>query len=146
MLFWRLFVKGDSGYPRQPFLMTPTANPCTEAERYYNRVHSRTQSKMESCIGLLKTRFRCLLGERKLRYSHFSASNIIYTFGILHNMLITVDDTPLPQREIPNIPNHRHYLNEGKTIRNNLANFVFNSHDIDFGSFSRLSRRWLQVF
>lgn len=44
---------------------------------------------IERCIGLLKLRFRCLLGERKLRYSPTKVGRITYACATLHNFLIS---------------------------------------------------------
>ncbi|KAI4462422.1 hypothetical protein MML48_4g00013483 [Holotrichia oblita] len=53
---------GDSGYPLQPYLLTPVPDvqPNSPEERF-NRAHSSARNCVERCIGTLKTRFRCLL-------------------------------------------------------------------------------------
>lgn len=43
---------------------------------------------IERCIGLLKIRFRCILGERKLRYNPTKVGRIVYACATLHNFLI----------------------------------------------------------
>ncbi|KAH7937405.1 hypothetical protein HPB49_011750 [Dermacentor silvarum] len=62
--------KGDSGYPLEPWLLTPvTGHPPTQtAEGKYNTAHSAMRSVVERCIGLLMNRFRCLQRYRTLLY------------------------------------------------------------------------------
>lgn len=83
------WLLGDSGYPQKPFLMTPVvgAIPGTPEFCYTSR-HIRGRNCVERCIGVLKARFRCLLGERKLRYDPDTVGQIISACAILHNMCI----------------------------------------------------------
>lgn len=83
------FSKGDSAYTLLPFLMkiVPGDN-LTAAEMNYNEIILSVRHLIERVIGLLKVRFRCTLGERKLRYHQTKASKIIYTCATLHNFLI----------------------------------------------------------
>lgn len=118
---------GDSGYPLQPWLMTPIPRPATPEECVYNRVHALTRCSVERCIGLLKTTFRCLLGERKLRYGHEKAAHITYACVILHNFLFVHNFYPDIEEEAPNpnAMNIRHcqrdeYFNAGVQKRNEL--------------------------
>lgn len=67
--------------------MTPVMNAASAAEKHYNKMHAKTRSKVERCIGVLKNRFRCLLGERKLLYNHEKAAKIITSCVVLHNYL-----------------------------------------------------------
>lgn len=59
---------GDSGYPLQPWLMTPIldAAPNTPDGRY-TRAHCRARNCIERFNGVLKVRYRCVHGERLLR-------------------------------------------------------------------------------
>lgn len=94
--FWKFYMLADNGYPLQPWLLKPYDNPNTPAKKLYNKYHRKLRSLVERAIGLLKARFRCLLGERKLRYDPLMSGYIIYACSTLHNFLITnnypVDD------------------------------------------------------
>ncbi|KAM7313304.1 putative nuclease HARBI1 isoform X1 [Ixodes scapularis] len=54
------FLLGDSGYPLEPWLITPVpGNHATStACGRFNKAHSSIRSVVERCIGLLKNRFR----------------------------------------------------------------------------------------
>ncbi|KAH7979065.1 hypothetical protein HPB49_007962 [Dermacentor silvarum] len=54
--------KGDSGYPLDPWLLTPVPGHPTmqTAEEKYNRAHATMRSIVERCIGFLMSRFHCL--------------------------------------------------------------------------------------
>lgn len=60
----------------------------TQEERNFNRILRTIRQIVEQNIGILKMRFRCILGERKLRYNPSKASKIIITCATLHNFLI----------------------------------------------------------
>ena len=75
---------GDSGYPQQPWLMTPYSNPSTASETRYNVSQKRTRSTVERCIGILKSRFQtkpmvcyCFLLNGQLLLSEPSSTCII---------------------------------------------------------------------
>nr|XP_054932289.1 putative nuclease HARBI1 [Dermacentor andersoni] len=62
---------GDSGYPLEPWIMTPVPghpNRLT-AEGRYNEAHASMRNAVERCIGVVKSRFRCLQRYRVLHYS-----------------------------------------------------------------------------
>ena len=80
-------VLGDSGFPTQPWLMTPLSNTVTEGQKIYNKAHKLCRNPVERCNGVLKTRFRCLLKERVMRYSSAKAGLIINACAVLHNIL-----------------------------------------------------------
>lgn len=83
------FALADTGYPLQPWLLRPYDRPLrTRAQKVFNKIHKATRSLIERIIGILKARFRCLLGERKLRYDHERTAHIIYSCSVLHNFLI----------------------------------------------------------
>lgn len=83
------WLLGDSGYPLEVFLMTPVRNaPEGSPASRYNTAHARARSCVERCIGVLKTRFRCLLKDRVLHYSPEKAGLIISSCVVLHNIMV----------------------------------------------------------
>ncbi|KAB0797450.1 hypothetical protein PPYR_08444 [Photinus pyralis] len=82
------YLLGDAGYPLEPWLLTPIANPVTNSEREYNRRHKTIRNIIERTNGLLKQRFRCLLKHRTLHYAPERAAQIIYAAAIMHNLCI----------------------------------------------------------
>ncbi|KAJ8913404.1 hypothetical protein NQ315_008797 [Exocentrus adspersus] len=80
------WLLGDSGYPQQPWLMVPIQNALPNSpEDRYNHRHTATRNCIERCIGVLKSRFRCLL-EHKLHYSPENVGTIMNTCATLHNI------------------------------------------------------------
>lgn len=63
---WRPFpngvLLGDSGYPNLEYLITPLTSPVTPQELKFNVLHKKTRHFIECTNGLIKQRFRCLLG------------------------------------------------------------------------------------
>lgn len=110
--------------------MTPVLSATTNADKHYNKMHAKTRSKVERCIGVLKNRFRCLLGERKLLYSHEKASKIIVSCVVLHNFMNSrgefgecdninegnVDNDHLQSQSV----DQQNYVHEGRRIRDEL--------------------------
>ncbi|XP_055714952.1 putative nuclease HARBI1 [Phlebotomus papatasi] len=100
----RLFLSGDrsswlladSGYGQQPWIMTPVSTPSNPQEERYNVVHKRARATVERCIGVLKSRFRCLSKQRVLLYSSQKAGMIITACCTLHNIM-TRENYPLPE-------------------------------------------------
>ena len=93
MFYW---ISGDSGYGQQPWLFTPIPRANNAAEEAYNRAHQRARHLVERCIGVLKSRFRCLCRQRVLMYSPAVSGNIIISCAVLHNILIE-EKYPLPE-------------------------------------------------
>lgn len=105
--------------------MTPFLRPANAEQLHYNKMHKTTRSKVENCIGTLKQRFRCLLGERKLLYSHERAADIIVSCVVLHNYVRAVfNDDDVADVQVGNlnaIVARNVYLNVGRDVRNRLA-------------------------
>jgi DDE superfamily endonuclease len=122
--------------------MTPFRSPAIgSSEEIFNNKHMTLRNVIERCNGVLKMRFRCLLGERKLRYKPEKVAKIINVCCALHNMCIH-NRLPNPEpdsfdhlllttdNEVDNL-NRTHQLpdetREGARIRHTLMqNFVNN--------------------
>ncbi|XP_072145555.1 uncharacterized protein [Dermacentor andersoni] len=88
------YLLGDSGYPLEPWLLTPVPGhpPVHTAEGQYNTAHAAMRSVVERCIGLLKSRFRCLQRYRTLLYEPERAANIVAASAVLHNLRLSEGD------------------------------------------------------
>ncbi|XP_037518165.1 putative nuclease HARBI1 [Rhipicephalus sanguineus] len=84
------FLLGDSAYPLEPWLLTPVPGHPDEdtPEGVYNKEHAALRSTVERCIGLLKSRFRCLQRYRALHYGPRKAGTIVAACASLHNLCL----------------------------------------------------------
>lgn len=126
------WLLGDSGYPIEPWLLTPFINPRTQTEKLYNKLHIKARNVIERCFGVLKSRFRCLHKYRTLHYSPSKTSKIINAVITLHNLCIKTNE-PLIDEEYPiedgndneeYIPEHAAVLQEGRLSRQNYMNNI----------------------
>lgn len=78
---------GDSGYPLQPWLMTPFPNECCPSEEIFNQKHRSTRNVIERCFGVLKARFQ-IIGDSSgyLHYAPDKICKIIICAAVLHNI------------------------------------------------------------
>lgn len=67
-----------------PFRSTEEGSP----ESRFNHVHAKTRNIVERTIGVLKNRFRCILGARQLHYTPTMAAKITVVCAALHNICI----------------------------------------------------------
>lgn len=127
------WLLGDSGYPQEPWLMTPivNANPGSPESRYTD-AHIQTRNAIERCIGLYKSRFLCL--SKILRYAPEKVGNIANACAILHNMCVSAEHNVdfnicLPQVDAQGLPIRpvAAYINrDGIAVRQNLVQRYFN--------------------
>lgn len=126
------WLLGDSGYPLQPWLLTPYSNPTGHAQNKFNEHHISTRNVIERCNGVLKTRFRCLSSDNVLRYNPKKVSQIINVCCALHNICLKDgpnvefesgetrhDDTESVATE--DLPENFNLLREGRIVRDNVA-------------------------
>lgn len=132
-----LTLLGDSAYPLSPWLMKIfDGRQLSDEQEYFNHELCAIRQIIERCIGLLKVRFRCILGERKLRYSPTKVGRIIYSCATLHNFLICnrfnvlrdIDNDLLQNvinaQNVPHIPNPQVNLQSGQVRRNEVMDYL----------------------
>lgn len=130
------WLLGDSGYPLEPWLITPiVTNNLTEPERRFNILFRSIRNIVERVIGILKTRFRCCFGHRALHYSPPKAAKIVNACAILHNIFIERRDFIEEEEENENEPAEalniddldlaHNYFNEGVNTRNRIIQDYF---------------------
>lgn len=130
---WKYYLIADHGYPLQPWLLKPYDSLGIWSEVIFNIKLRKLRSLVERVIGLLKARFRCLLNERKLRYSPLMSGYIIYSCSVLHNFLIDskypIDDIdPIFDEDVENfdidLDIQYNELEAGRRIRDIIAQIL----------------------
>lgn len=115
--------------------MTPFQNtqPNTPEARF-NNAHIQARNSIERCIGVLKSRFRCLLKERVLRYSPEKCGKIINVCAILHNICVSgnmelenylVIEEAMHNEVYQNNVQVNDLLREGQAVREQIVNMYF---------------------
>lgn len=119
---------GDAGYPLEPFLMTPYRSAVERSpEAIFNSRHAKARNIVERTIGVLKNRFRCLLGARQLHYKPAKATKIVNVCAALHNICIEYqsfnveEDIPINSEENSNenidTNTNSHILQSGEAVQ-----------------------------
>lgn len=123
---------GDAGYPLEPWLITPFRNADVgTVEMKFNDTHTKCRNIIERTNGVLKNRWRCLLGARELHYNPKKAIQITNVCTALHNICITYRCNEVPCNVLHDDDNDTSvytdseegtYVSVGSRIRNRIAN------------------------
>ncbi|XP_067633998.1 putative nuclease HARBI1 [Eurosta solidaginis] len=82
-----MFLIGDSGYPLEPWLMTPLPNQPEGTPKFrYNEALCKARNPIERLFGVLKGTWRCLSRQRVLLYEPGFAGKIVNACSTLHNI------------------------------------------------------------
>lgn len=102
------------------------------AESHYNSVHAKARNIIERVIGVLKSRFRCLLGARELHYDSQKITQIGNACAALHNICVEYNtsfpdsDAQIPSEEretnAMSNENERADSTEATRIRDSIKN------------------------
>ncbi|CAI6370113.1 unnamed protein product [Macrosiphum euphorbiae] len=80
---------GDSGYPLEPWLMTPLPHYREGTRQFkYTMKHCKARNIVERFFGVFKSVWRCLYYQRVLMYAPDMAGKIVNACAVLHNMRI----------------------------------------------------------
>jgi len=98
---------GDSGYPLEPWLLTPLPNEPVGTPRFlYNEALCSARNCVERLFGVLKSTWRCLSKQRVLQYGPGFAGRVVNACTVLHNMRIAAGiNDPLQDYANVNVPN-----------------------------------------
>lgn len=126
------WLLGDSGYPLEPWLMTPVGGRNHDIHvANYNRAHRSIRNIVERFNGIFKSKFRCCLAERALHYEPEKATRIINACAILYNVCIDrrdyeeIGEDVNEDEAIEDIHYHAQHMNEGVQIREQIINNYF---------------------
>ncbi|XP_054832328.1 uncharacterized protein LOC129327597 [Eublepharis macularius] len=125
----------DGAYPMRRWLMKPYGKfAVTPQQKYFDRCLARARNRVECSFGRLKGRWQCLLHRLKAREEN--VVTIVTACVILHNLCEAkghavlgslTDPTPLtmPGDGLEYGENDRGMLDEGKRVRDAMAEFMY---------------------
>ncbi|XP_065358696.1 putative nuclease HARBI1 [Calliphora vicina] len=83
------WLLGDSGYPLEPWCITPYRNPAEGLmETHFNEVHSKARCIVERSIGIFKARWKVLSNDKRSRYCPQKIALLANACAALHNICI----------------------------------------------------------
>lgn len=81
--------QGDSGYPLEPWLLTPLPHYPEGTRQYeYTKKHCKARNVVERFFGVFKSMWRCLSYQRVLMYTPETAGKIVNACAVIHNMRV----------------------------------------------------------
>ncbi|XP_049271215.1 putative nuclease HARBI1 [Rhipicephalus sanguineus] len=79
------------------YLLVPDNPAGHTSEGQYNKQHASMRNVVERCIGVLKSKFRCLRHFRTMLYNPDRAARIVYACVALHNIALDAGDWTLDE-------------------------------------------------
>lgn len=92
------YLIGDGGYACRSYLLTPLANPITDAERAFNCAQISARNCIERTNGILKRRFPALKYGMRLRTDNVLP--VIIATVVLHNIAVMVGEEDPPEDQL----------------------------------------------
>ncbi|XP_050316916.1 putative nuclease HARBI1 [Bactrocera neohumeralis] len=123
-----VWLLGDSGYPLEPWCLTPFRNPeegSTQAR--FNEAHSKARCVVERTIGILKGRWKILSNDKRSRYKPEKMAQFGNVCAALHNICIHFKDASYCRHYASetintevDMGNETHLTKIGHKIRNHI--------------------------
>ncbi|CAD7001648.1 unnamed protein product [Ceratitis capitata] len=108
-----MFLIGDSGYPLEPWLMTPLPNQPQGSPKFrYNEALCKARNPVERLFGVLKGTWRCLSQQRTLLYDAGFTGRIVNACSVLHNIRLGDQIYELEQEFLENRTNTANFNHE----------------------------------
>lgn len=108
-------------------MITPYRNPSNPTEKKFNETHCKIRNIIERCFGVIKNRFRCVIGSRGLHYSPQKVTKIVNACCALHNICIFYKNN-MPSNEVVHEDDNEEQIFESSdveisaiTIRDEIA-------------------------
>ncbi|XP_067633131.1 putative nuclease HARBI1 [Eurosta solidaginis] len=129
------WLLGDSGYPLEPWCITPYRNPAEgSSESVFNAVHSKARCMVERTIGIYKGRWKILCNDKRGRYTPQKVAMFSNVCAALHNICmefkvpfnqpsVTANDVAVNDIDIGE---HTQILRIGQNIRNQIKQSLLN--------------------
>ncbi|XP_036340151.1 putative nuclease HARBI1 [Rhagoletis pomonella] len=123
-----VWLLGDSGYPLEPWCLTPYRNPEEDSKRArFNEVHAKARCIVERTIGILKGRWKILSNDKRSRYRPEKIAKFGNVCAALHNVCIQFKDPSYCRYNVcenieteVDIGNETHLTKIGQKIRDQI--------------------------
>ena len=129
MFICPILFAGDSGYPLEPWIMTPIPDAAPDTPEYlYTSAHCKARSVIERAFGILKGTWRCISKSRVLQYEPDVAGRIFNACVVLHNLRIEYNIEP--EEDEIEMPDPQAAGNENQADEGNLRNVLLEARRI----------------